>query len=203
MPTVSPDAPTAICSSSGESTCTPLLPPDNVRKGSEASGARAPFTRRALSTRTPLVPPWMVSSAAAGSQRTSGASTRRLLTTSRFAVTLLDELKVPLAAVLPTRSWAKSAVVALRVLAAATVTSRSRLMPPSAKEASRAPSSFRTVTRAFWICKSPAALCSWGVSTKLVAVSELTVRSAVGSTPGLFSRSVTLWPRELKLAMRG
>ena len=101
------------------------------------------------------MPPWMVSSAAAGSQRTSGASTRRLLTTSRFAVTLLDELKVPLAAVLPTRSWAKSAVVALRVLAAATVTFRFRLMPPSAKEASRAPSSLRTVTRAFWICRSP------------------------------------------------
>ena len=49
-------------------------------------------------------------------------------------MTLLDELKVPLAAVLPTRSWAKSAVVALRVLAAATVTFRFRLMPPSAKE---------------------------------------------------------------------
>ena len=106
-------------------------------------------------------------------------------------MTLLDELKVPLAAVLPTRSWAKSAVVALRVLAAATVTSRSRLMPPSAKEASRAPSSLRTVTRAFWICRSPAALCSWGVAAKLVAVRLLTVRSAAGSTPGAFSRSVT------------
>ena len=57
-------------------------------------------------------------------------------------------------------------------------------MPPSA-EASRAPSSLQTVTRAFWICRSPAALCSWGVSTKLVTVSELTVRSAAGSTPGV------------------
>ena len=71
------------------------------------------------------------------------------------------------------------------------------------KEASRAPSSLRTVTRAFWICRSPAALCSWGVATKLVAVRLLTVRSAAGSTPGAFSRSVTRWPRELKLAMRG
>ena len=104
---------------------------------------------------------------------------------------------------LPTGNCAKSAVVAFRVLAAATVTSRSRLMPPSAKLASGAPSSLRTVTRAFWICRSAAALCSWGVCTKAVAVSELTVRSAEGSTPGLFSRSVTRWPRELKLAMRG
>ena len=80
----------------------------------------------------------LVSQGAVGSQRTSGASTRRLLTTSRLAVTLLLLLKVPLAAVLPTRSWAKSAVVALRVLAAATVTSRSRPMPPSAKEANQA-----------------------------------------------------------------
>ena len=31
----------------------------------------------------------------------------------------------------------------------------------------------------------------------------LTVRSAVESTPGAFSRSVTRWPRELKLAIRG
>ena len=38
------------------------------------------------------------------------------------------------------------------------------------------PSSFRTVTRAFWIWRSPAALCSWGVSTKLVAVRLLTGR---------------------------
>ena len=42
----------------------------------------------------------------------------------------------PVAAVLPTKTWAKSAVVAFRVLAAATVTSRSMLMPPSAKLAS-------------------------------------------------------------------
>ena len=48
-----------------------------------------------------------------------------------------------------------------------------------------------------------AALCSSGVSRKAVAVRLLTVRSAVGSTPGLFSRSVTRWPRLLKFAMRG
>ena len=81
-------------------------------------------------------------------------------------------------------------VVAFRVLAAATVTSLSRLMPPSAKLASSTPSSLRTVTRAFWIWRSPAALCSWGVSTKVVAVRLLTVRSAVGATPPLFSRAV-------------
>ena len=52
-------------------------------------------------------------------------------------MTLLLELKVPVAAVLPTKSWAKS-----RVLAAATVTSRSGLMPPSAKLASKAPPPF-------------------------------------------------------------
>ena len=98
-------------------------------------------------------------------------------------MTLLLELKAPVAAVLPTVSCVMSAVVALRVLAAATVTSRSRLMPPSAKLASSAPSSLRTVTRAFWIWRSPAALCSWGVSTKVVAgVRLLTVRSAVGAT---------------------
>ena len=130
-----------------------LLPPDKLRKGRLASGAR---------TRS-----------------------RRLLTTSKLAVTLLLELKVPVAAMLPTKSWAKS-----RVLAAATVTSRSGLMPPSAKLASKAPSSFRIVTRAFWICRSPAELRSSGLSTKPVAVRLLTVMSAAGATPPLFSRVV-------------
>ena len=59
------------------------------------------------------------------------------------------------------------------------------------KLASSAPSSLRTVTRAFWIWRSPAELCSWGVSTKVVAVRLLTVRSAVGATPPLFSSAVT------------
>ena len=86
---------------------------------------------------------------------------------------------------LPTVSWVMSAVVAFRALAAATVTSLSRLMPPSAKLASSAPSSLRTVTRAFWICRSPVELRSSGVSRKLVAVRLLTVRSAVGATPPL------------------
>ena len=106
-------------------------------------------------------------------------------------MTLLLELKAAVAALLPTVSCVMSAVVAFRVLAAATVTSLSRLMPPSAKLASSAPSSLRTVTRAFWICRSPAELCSWGVSTKVVAVTLFTVRSAVGATPPLFSRVVT------------
>ena len=104
-------------------------------------------------------------------------------------------LKAPVAAVLPTKNWAKSAVVALRVLAAAIVTSRSRLMPPSAKLASSAPSSLRR---------------SSGVSTKLVAVRLLTVKSAVGATPPLFSKvvrrlsmEVTVEPRLLKVATRG
>ena len=70
-------------------------------------------------TRTP---PSIESQGAVGSQRTSGASRRRLLTTSRLAVTLLLELKVPVAAVLPTKNWATSAVVAFRLLASATVT---------------------------------------------------------------------------------
>ena len=69
-----------------------------------------------------------------------------LLTTCRLAVTLLLELKAPVVAVLPTLSCVMSAVVAFRVLAAASVTSLSRLMPPSAKLASSAPSSLRTVT---------------------------------------------------------
>ena len=129
----------------------PVVPPERYRCGKLASEAMAPFTRKVSLTSTPCTPPSMLSQGAAGSQRTSGASTRRLLTTSRLEVTLLLELKTPVAAVLPTRSWAKSAFVALRVLAAATVTSRSRLMPPSAKEASSAPSSLRIVTRAFWI----------------------------------------------------
>ena len=183
-----------------------------------------PLTRRVSLTRTPCAPPSIESQGAVGSQRTSGASSRRLLTTSRLAVTLLLELKAPVAAVLPTVSWVMSAVVAFKVLAAATVTSRSRLMPPSAKEASRAPSSLRTVTTAFWICRSPAELRSSGVSTKLVAVRLLTVRSAVGAMPPLFSRAVsrpsiagtsdsrvltrpsmdvTVLPRLLKFAMRG
>ena len=184
----------------------------------------APLTRRVSLTRTPCAPPSIESQGAVGSQRTSGASSRRLLTTSRLAVTLLLELKAPVAAVLPTVSCVMSAVVAFRVLAAATVTSLSRLMPPSAKLASSAPSSLRTVTRAFWIWRSPAELCSWGVSTKVVAVRLLTVRSAVGATPPLFSRAVTrpsmaptsvsrvltrpsmdvtVLPSELKVATRG
>ena len=152
----------------------------------------------------------------------------------RFEPEVADDLQVggdaavgaegAVAAVLPTVSCVMSAVVALRVLAAATVTSRSRLMPPSAKLASSAPSSLRTVTRAFWIWRSPAALCSWGVSTKVAAVRLLTVRSAVGATPPLFSRAVTrpsmaptsvsrvltrpsmdvtVLPSELKVATRG
>ena len=44
---------TAICSSRGLSTCTPLLPPVRLRKGRLASGAIAPFTRRVSSTSTP------------------------------------------------------------------------------------------------------------------------------------------------------
>ena len=91
----------------------------------------APLTRRVSLTRTPWAPPSIVSRAPAGSQRTSGASSRRLLAISKLALMLLLELKAPVAAVLPTKNWAKSAVVALRVLAAATVTSRSRLMQRS------------------------------------------------------------------------
>ena len=120
-------------------------------------------------------------------------------------MTLLLELKVPVAAVLPTKSWAKS-----RVLAAATVTSRSGLMPPSAKLASKAPSSFLVVPRAFWACRSPAELRSSGVSTKPVAVRLLTVMSAAGATPPLFSRVVTresmlltVAPKLLKVATKG
>ena len=164
-PTVPSVGPTAICSSSGEST----------------------------------------GLAAAARIRARGPRSRRLLTTSKLAVTLLLELKVPVAAVLPTKSWAKS-----RVLAAATVTSRSGLMPPSAKLASKAPSSFRIVTRAFWTCRSPAELRSSGVSTKPVAVRLLTVMSAAGATPPLFSRVVTresmlltVAPKLLKVATKG
>ena len=76
-------------------------------------------------------------------------------------------------------------------------------MPPSAKLASSAPSSLRTVTRAFWIWRSPAALCSWGVSTKVVAVRLLTVRSAVGATPPLFSTAVDGRDRAAERVERG
>ena len=48
---------TAICSSSGLRTCTPLLPSDKLRKGRLASGASAPLTLKVSSTRSPLVPP--------------------------------------------------------------------------------------------------------------------------------------------------
>ena len=53
--------------------------------------------------------------------------------------------KVPVAAVEPTKNWAKSAVVALRVRSARTVMSCSRPMLPVAKLASRVPSSARMV----------------------------------------------------------
>ena len=95
-------------------------------------------------------------------------------------------MKAPVAAVEPTKNWAKSAVVALRVRSDRTVMSCSSPMLPAAKLASSVPSSARRVVVAFLICRSAAALCSRGVWTKLVAVSELTVRSAVGATPGAF-----------------
>ena len=101
------------------------------------------------------------------------------------------------------KNWATSAVVAFKVRSERTVMSCSRPMLPAAKEASSAPSSVRIVVVAFRSYRSAAALCNRGVSTKLVAVREFTVKSAVGSTPGLFSRSVTRWPRLLKFAMRG
>ena len=123
-------------------------------------------------------------------------------------MTLLLELKVPVAAMLPTKSWAKS-----RVLAAATVTSRSGLMPPSAKLASKAPSSFRVVTRAFWTCRSPAELRSSGLSTKPVAVRLLTVMSAAWGDPAAVlpggynytpeSMLLTVAPKLLKVATKG
>ena len=186
-----PGSPSPVTAANLVFISSPVVPPERNRYGRLASGAMAPLTRSVSLTRTPCAPPSIESQGAVGSQRTSGASSRRLLTTSRLAVTLLLELKAPVAAVLPTVSCVMSAVVAFSVLAAATVTSLSRLMPPSAKLASSAPSSLRTVTRAFWIWRSPAALCSWGVSRKVVAVRLLTVRSAVGATPPLFSRAVT------------
>ena len=162
------------------------------------------------STSTPWVPPVTVSTLAAGSQRSSGACTRRSLSICCVAVMELLLVKAPVAAVEPTKNWAKSAVVALSVRSDRTVMSCSSPMLPAAKLASSVPSSARRVVVAFLICKSAAALCSRGVWTKLVAVSELTVRSAVGATPGAFSRAVTrpsmdvtVLPRELKVATRG
>ena len=201
---------TAICSSRGLSTCTPLLPPDRLRKGRLASGAITPFTRRVSSTSTPWVPPVTVSTLAAGSQRSSGACTRRSLSICCVQVMELLLVKAPVAAVEPTKNWAKSAVVALSVRSERTVISCSSPILPAAKLASSVPSSARIVVVAFWICRSAAALCSRGVWTKLVAVREFTVRSAVGATPGLFSRAVTrpsmdvtvFW-RELKVATSG
>ena len=150
-PTVPLVGPTAICSSSGLSTCTPLVPPDKLRNGSEASGARTPLMRRVSSTSTPLVPPWIVSSGAAGSLRTNGACTRKSLSICCVAVMELLLAKVPVAAVEPTKNWAKSPVVALRVRSARTVMSCSGPMLPVAKLASSVPSSARMVVVAFWI----------------------------------------------------
>ena len=64
-------------------------------------------------------------------------------------------------------------------------------MPAAVKLASSAPSSALMEVLAFRIWRSAAALCSSGVTTKLVAVRLLTVMSAVGATPPLFSRVVT------------
>ena len=100
--------------------------------------------------------------------------------------------------------------MALSVRSDRTVMSCSSPMLPAAKLASSVPSSTRRVVVAFLIWRSAAALCSRGVWTKFVAVSELRVRSAVGATPGLFSRAVTrpsmdvtVLPRELKVATSG
>ena len=109
---------TAICSSRGLSTCTPLLPPVRLRKGRLASGAIAPFTRRVSSTSTPWVPPVTVSTL---------ACTRRSLSICCVAVMELLLVKAPVAAVEPTKNWAKSAVVALRVRSDGTVMSCSSL----------------------------------------------------------------------------
>ena len=124
---------TAICSSRGLSTCAPLLPPDRLRKGRLASGAITPFTRRVSSTSTPWVPPVTVSTLAAGSQRSSGACTRRSLSICCVAVMELLLVKAPVAAVEPTKNWAKSAVVALSVRSDRTVMSCSSPMLPAAK----------------------------------------------------------------------
>ena len=161
------------------------------------------------STSTPWVSPVTVSTLAAGSQRSSGACTRRSLSICCVQVMELLLVKAPVAAVEPTKNWAKSAVVALSVRSERTVMSCSSPMLPAAKLASSVPSSARMVVVAFLICRSAVALCSRGVCRKLVAVRELTVRSAVGATPGLLgsravtrpSMDVTVLPSELKVAI--
>ena len=91
------------------------------------------------------MPPWTVSQGAAGSERTSGASSLRSLVISCVADTELLLVKVPVAAVEPTKNWATSAVVAFKVRSERTVMSCSRPMLPAAKEASSVPSSARLV----------------------------------------------------------
>ena len=98
-PTVPLVGPTAICSSSGLSTCTPLVPPDKLRKGSEASGPSTPLIRTVSSIRIPLVPPCTVSQGAAGSLRTRGACSS--LSICCVAVTELLLAKAPVARWLP------------------------------------------------------------------------------------------------------
>jgi len=73
-------------------------------------------------------------------------------------VTRLLLVKGPVAAVVPTKNWAKSAVVALSVRSARTVTSCSRAMLPAAKLASSWPSSARTEVVVFRICRFAAPL---------------------------------------------
>ena len=141
-----------------------ICPPTGSGRAGSLSGAITPFTRRVSSTRTPWVPPSMVSLVAAGSQRNSGACTRRSLSICCVQVKELLLVKALVAAMEPTKNWAKCAVVAVMPC--------SNPMLPVAKGPAAA---------AFWICRSAAALWSRGVSTKLVAVRLLMVRSVVGS----------------------
>ena len=170
------------------------MPPDRDRKGRLASSAMAPLTRKVSSTRTPWVLPRKVRKRAAGSDSSSGARRRRSLSICWFARMLPLVVTLPVAATEPASNCAKSAVVALSVFAALTVTSWSSVIPAAAKEA-RAVLSMALST--IGVPRSS------GVSTKLEAVRLLQKMSA-GS--GLVfraatrpSRAVTCVPSPLKV----
>ena len=192
MPTVSPDPPTAIWSSSGLSTCTPLLPPDKVRKGRLASGASAPLT----SKEDPV--------GAALNRQHRG---RRIAAHQRrFQAEVARDLQIggDAAARVEGAAGGRAADQELGEIRRRRIEGAGRGHRDVPVQAD-APFSEAGQQGPVLPANGHQGVLDLQVARRALqlrrlheAVRLLTVRSA-----GLFSRSVTRWPRELKLAMRG
>ena len=205
MPTVSPDAPTAICSSSGESTCTPHL-------HAAASARQCQEGQRSLGGQGPVHAETVVHQDPVGAALDGELGGRRIAAHQRrLDPQVAHDLQIrgDAARRVEGAAGGRAADQELGEVRRRRVEGAGRGhrdVPVQADAAVREGGQQGAVLPADGhqgVLDLEVALCSCGVSTKLVAVRLLTVRSAAGSTPGLFSRSVTRWPRLLKLAMRG